>query len=825
MKGGLKIKKMKFNFRKISAVVASGLMTVSAVGFAAAANFPAPFVVGGSADGAVVYGTGAGALDQTPANSIGNYLASKVTVGSGAPTGESVLLAKSSDNINVGDTWGVFTGTIDDTDLPTLLADGIYTADDNDDFDYEQSIKVGSPILSHFRDSDYESEVGLSERTPTLGFKLSSSTFVMNYTLDFIDDAESDIVSGDMDDFEGSDLVLFGKTYYISDFKNGTATANFGKLTLLDSASIATVSEGETVTVTSGGNTYEVSISFIDSDEVKFIVNGQDASTSKLTKGASTKLSDGSYIGVRDISKLEVSGETGSATFSIGTGKLELTHGSDIKLNDDTINGVKAYMTKTAGSSGSEKLDKIVIEWRTDEEEFLSSASELEMPGFGGIKFTMSDFVRPTEEKVSIDPDGDTSLQLSLPVEDGMVSFNFLYSNASGEFIGLGKASDERLVTSNTSSITFTEKSGGNDLDSWMVASYAVTSEAESYVLRAKITYDSSALRNLTTIDKMVEGAWVQVCEDKKQDDSCNIGDVSLTIGTVLYTSGGTESVVLTGGSNVEFDTIYTKGGLKIYLPYLVANTTDNSNNGAVNFSIADNDVAGHNEDTFRLFMDGEDKDDTIAAGHEFYFTIDDTSSGNVQVKDMSGTGSGGSNGLEVGDSTSTYEAYIVGTNNETAPRIMHYTNPDEDYAEVYYPEKDSESYAEVYLTELGSTLSAAGQMVFKDSEKSSWSNKNVVVVGGSCINSAAATLLGGALCESAFTDATGVGAGQYVVQSYADGFTSGKVALLVAGYHAADTVAAASRLIEPGVSVDTAAGTKYIGTVGVSGSSTMSKQ
>ncbi|MEN7981897.1 MAG: hypothetical protein ABFQ65_00435 [Nanoarchaeota archaeon] len=814
---------MKFNFRKISAVIASGLMTVSAVGFAAAANFPAPFVVGGSADGAVVYGTGAGALDQTPANSIGNYLSSKVTVGSGAPTGESVLLAKSSDNLNIGDTWGVFTGTIDDTDLPTLLADGIYTADDNDDFDYEQSIKVGSPILTHFRDSDYESEVGLSERTPTLGFQLGSSTFVMNYTLDFIDDAESDVVSGDMDDFEGSDLVLFGKTYYISDFKNGTTTGQFGKLTLLDSASIATVSEGETVTVTSGGSTYEVSISFIDADEVKFIVNGQEASTSKLQKGNSAKLSDGAYIGVRDISKLEVSGETGSSTFSIGTGKLELTHGSDIKLNDDTINGVKAYLTKTSGSSGSEKMDKIVIEWRTDEEEFLSSASELEMPGFGGIKFTMSDFVRSTEEKVSIDPDGDTSIQLSLPVEDGMVNFNILYSDTTGNFTGLGKASDERLVTSNTSSITFTEKSAGNDLDSWMVASYAVTSEAESYLLRAKITYDSSAVRNLTTIDKMVDGTWTQVCEDKKEGDSCNIGDVSLTIGTVLYTSGGTESVALTGGSNVEFDTIYTKGGLKIYLPYLAENTT--TAKGGINVTQTLSGVAaGNSHDSFQLHMDSEDKDDTIGSGHDFYFTIDDTSSNNLQVKDLVGTGSGGANGLEVGDSTSTYEAYIVGTNNETAPRIMHYTNPDEDYAEVYYPEGDSESYAQVYLTELGTTLSAAGQMVFKDSEKSSWQDKNVVVVGGSCINSAAADLLGGALCEGAFTDVTGVGAGQYVVQSFADGFTSGNIALLVAGYHAADTVAAASRLIEPGVSVDTTAGTKYIGTVGVSGSSTMSK-
>ncbi|MBU4116459.1 MAG: hypothetical protein KKG94_01810, partial [Nanoarchaeota archaeon] len=51
---------MKFNFRKISAIGASALLTGMTLGVAAAANYPAPFVVGGSADVAVVYGTGAG---------------------------------------------------------------------------------------------------------------------------------------------------------------------------------------------------------------------------------------------------------------------------------------------------------------------------------------------------------------------------------------------------------------------------------------------------------------------------------------------------------------------------------------------------------------------------------------------------------------------------------------------------------------------------------------------------------------------------------------------------------------------------------------------
>jgi hypothetical protein len=47
---------MRFNFRKISAIAASALMTGMTLGVAAAANYPAPFVSGGVANVAVVYG-------------------------------------------------------------------------------------------------------------------------------------------------------------------------------------------------------------------------------------------------------------------------------------------------------------------------------------------------------------------------------------------------------------------------------------------------------------------------------------------------------------------------------------------------------------------------------------------------------------------------------------------------------------------------------------------------------------------------------------------------------------------------------------------------
>ena len=81
----------------------------------------------------------------------------------------------------------------------------------------------------------------------------------------------------------------------------------------------------------------------------------------------------------------------------------------------------------------------------------------------------------------------------------------------------------------------------------------------------------------------------------------------------------------------------------------------------------------------------------------------------------------------------------------------------------------------------------------------SSVSGKNLVVVGGSCINTAAAKILesNSPLCGSAFTDSTGVGAGQYIIKTVTSPWANDKVAMLVAGYEAADTVNAVRKAME----------------------------
>jgi len=144
----------------------------------------------------------------------------------------------------------------------------------------------------------------------------------------------------------------------------------------------------------------------------------------------------------------------------------------------------------------------------------------------------------------------------------------------------------------------------------------------------------------------------------------------------------------------------------------------------------------------------------------------------------------------------------------------------------VSYP--DDQMYADIWFTATattvaggtvsGGTVTGLGTVTVKDTEYAQVKTKNVVVIGGSCINTVAATLLGSTtpMCGAAFTTATGtngtgIGADQYLIQSFANADASGKVALLVAGYEAADTANAVKYLTT--VKPDVAVGKKYKGT------------
>ena len=132
---------------------------------------------------------------------------------------------------------------------------------------------------------------------------------------------------------------------------------------------------------------------------------------------------------------------------------------------------------------------------------------------------------------------------------------------------------------------------------------------------------------------------------------------------------------------------------------------------------------------------------------------------------------------------------------------------------EFFYPENAMS--LGVYLGESSSSITpdTGGQIMrIKDNEVSSASDKHLIVVGGSCVNTVAAKILGSdsPLCGEAFTAVTNVAEGGYIVKVVESPYNAVKVAMLVAGYEAADTTAAAKRaMVIDGV--DTTVGSEEI--------------
>lgn len=728
------------NFKKITAIATSVLMTGMTVGMAAAATYPAPFVDNGVANVAVVYGTGVGvsSLDMVQAGNIQTSLGSFVK-GTTTVEGESYKLEKTSTKFNLGDSIAdVVSATIDDDELPTLLEAGIYTDKDNDEFDYTQKVVLANLTLNMWEDNDYKADV------PTVGFRIANGANVLNYTVDFTDEPE-------WTDLETSTLPLMGREYYVLDASAVVGTS----ITLLDSAMSTILSEGETVTVSGK----QVSIEFIGDNTVKFEVDGE--LTNSLAEGQTFKLSDGSYLGVKDVLYSSKDAGISKVEFSIGSGKLLLTSGSDVQLNEDTISDLSVTITNS-----SSQLSSIVLQWDAEDDLFVAEDSIVTMPGFEALSLSFTGLTYPTEESFGVEADGDVALVLkSLPLKDSTEDINFLAKDvasatASTNYTLIGKDSDNLLRTG-TVNVTF-----DGDTDDWFLASWSDGSDAESYLMQAT-NFKNESGKQMATFQYRKDGAWADLKVDAEATDTISIGNVELTVGAIDK-DAKTAAVTDGGSANIDFFNLYSKEGMRVILPTSI------------------------NASTYSLVLSEEDKNGNIADGQNVTLTLGENA--NYESSVTAVTPTLGGTFTEV-DDTDMYTNFIY---SELATEMSWDKSGDQYKLTMVY--HGDEVMGGVYLASSDAVMSGAsalGDVLVKDSEVATVATKNLVIVGGSCINSAAAKVLGVSehTCGEAFTAATGVGAGEFLIKGVQDAYTTGKLALVVAGYDAADTANAATYL------------------------------
>jgi hypothetical protein len=759
---------MKLNFRKISAVAASTLLAGMSLGLAAAASYPAPFVSGGSANVAIVYGTGAGvsSLDMVQAGNIQTSLGSYVSGGNTTTvTGEHVDLQLPSSYLHLGDgVADVFGRTITKSDMPTLLADGTYRDGSNDDHDYTQKISVANLTLQQFDLSSYDSSVNTN--TPAMGFPYNSGDNLLNYTLTF----QGNVNATDM---QYSTLEFMGSSYYVLD---STATS----LTLLDSSASANLQDGGSTTLTVGNTTYTVSASVYSNSQVMFTINGQ--STDLLSKGDTYKLDDGAYVGVKTVAGATYAGGPSTVQFSIGSGKIVLSDGNNVQVNSNSIDGV----TASIGNDGT-YISSIGLQWDASDSGAITSGNPVTMPTFGGATLAFSGMNYPMAETTTVSNDGSKGVKISTTLKNGALNnFDILGMDQNyGNFTTIGRDSNNLLVTA--SGVSLNDVARNNQF----VVSWKSGKNSESYA------YKVSSFSNTTS-----GGLTVTLSSQDGGSDLTLTNGTASSIGDVVITplvDYANKMVNFTANSGSTFDKIYTADGLQISLPVTsdIYNATGNNN-------------TYYDATSYAIQFVESNKDGTVASGGSFNITVGKTS-GSSPYKTTVQSVDGAGTSVEKANSN----VYQYSVNSALASMITEDQGPTQYTAEVEY--HGGESYGTLTLAASSAVSSAGasalGDVLVKDSEVSSVSSKNLVIVGGSCINSAAATALGvsAGTCGDAFTAATGVGAGQFLIKGVQDKFSTGKLALVVAGYNADDTVNAATYLVNK--PVDTSK--TYVGTSG----------
>jgi len=881
---------MKFNFRKISAIGSTILLAgMSIASPIAAAAYPAPFVSGGSANVAVVYGTGAGvsALDVVEAGNIQSNLQSKMgsSVGStSTATGEAKSLASGSDLLYLLDDLAENVATITKDDLPTILADGTFTDDDGGSWEYEQTITMGTDTSNRFSfgnsDSDFDD--------PALMMELSTSTtnYMYRWSLSFDKATNLNATIS-----EGQEITMFGQTYTI-----GTATDG-DTLILLGGSSAQKVLVGESVTMTVNDVDYTVSLDGLSSASTtvaSVTINGESKT---FTQGQTkTYVIDGVDIDVY-VKTVFRTGDDGSGHIEIELGADKITLETDDAVSygsDNTdIDGTLVTLTGTANNVvGSLTGITIAVAAPDSDANHILVGEAFTDPVFKTLKFELSGVLNGpvfTAEKdtgrtlVELKSGGSRELQVVMTdktgvtktvpftyddimqddsrnpfvtVEGGNLTDDDYFFLNSGDYqhlmqvskvnIGSITTSDLEIMdvftgtkylienkdfttgqnlTINSQTYVLTNNSEGGSAAGFKVESadcYAGTHRAVFPYLELvagedfpRVTFINTTQGiNDTTGEDIIVGPTGALVTGKTYE--LPTGSVQLRVGNYTGNLYAETGITATGAGSATWTNVTasiingtdedSNGGLisaKVGEAYYIIGFDSNwtavgaGNTITIKNITVDSGFNAGTDDGISspaiMFVEAKDKSDADARNVILINTTDDTTYSELDGDVLfSGTDH---HDDETWDDTkmkgylTTYGTYVLRDQTDTNIHL----------ASLSYG--SAQMYADVYVAEVDASITAGtsaggasqiGDILVKDSEVSSVATKNLIVVGGSCINSAAASLVGGAYCGAAWTTATNVGTGEFLIKGYASP-SIGKFALLVAGYDAADTVNAAT--------------------------------
>jgi len=816
--------RFKQTIKRITALGVGASMVGATIFGAMAADlsqYPSQYIQDGKFAGVMVVGDKAAAEDVIGVSDIAvslQFAATKPAGSSGttvSASGEAWKAQKSdsnqleiSEDLTSGSNMETIAdmssqSSISDSELSSTLADGI-VSNTKGDASYEQRLyfeDTTTGYVTHTEDRD-------DNTADFLYFQ--SGKQLARYELEFTTSLESDVDDSTgsatttgtyLTDIENSAITMGGRDYTIVQARRLAASGGGVKLILMGGAVRDTLGIGASKTYTIKGKDYEVTLEYVDADSAKFTVNGEG--TRDMVDGDTDKLSDGTTVGISEILYQNYAGGVQSVEFFLGAQKLEMrdtdieasdsTSSNELKVDDETIDGANVWI-EGSDDNTTFKIDKIVVNMSADDDYYVPAGAKLsENPELNekDLIFTkgwdieykgMSD---TGVEDIKIAARGSDDYELEF-VDGAGNKVSIPIGNAvSGSTFKFGDTNDDLIVAEN--------KSIGKD-DYFIVTDTSgsiANGDRKSFGLRYRGSDKLSADNPIIKFDDLGSGDRIE--------RSLSLGSVSG--GGEITLAGGADAnitvvemaqIKLGGGTFRVYNGSSTKANdFTIYVDADGDNDIDassvvlNTKSGA-SIAIANSSSLGA---TITIDTPNSDDYDTLVPA-DIIFDLN-ASSGEVRATKNTANTFNFRTPDDDDDNSYTYTSY--GT-------FVRYYAPTNSPQEVFVSHPLSQSYPLVYVTGEGasftSTAASTGGAVTVQridvgatklaSEVPNINAVNSILVGGPCANAASATVMGNpADCTAGFEP----GVGNLQVFDVGDG----NVAMLVAGYSAADTRNAAA--------------------------------
>ncbi len=654
-----------------------------------------------------------------------------------------------------------------------------YTISGKDTVDAKQNIYLGEGKVVYAENMDYE-----------IGYflKFASSENVGRIYLDFSPNWESDWDADNYcEDYRFKTLKIMGKEYDIVKAENVSSKP---KLTLMTGATQKTISEGEEMTLSVDGETYNIKlVGVFTNGDTTWTINGETLTS--LTQGNTKQLSTGVNFGLSNVDLQDYAGGIKQATFYVGADKVILENGRSIEINGDSYADSAVTITGSVSSTKC-SIGSIDINVTADDDfyvpegAFLSENDYLNEParlmgldyyfdGFGDVEYNVVELKASGSSRYKLDFDNSRGYSCSLPL---------VYADTSG--LGLGESDSKLLAAYPVSGSLLPITRSGYFIVNTKDAADS-TKNSESYIMRY-----NGADSNASSTPKLTISS---LCGEDQQN-------LDLTTGTATdnsfhgvklelqnasaYTSNNFNVTLNTARHSGNIGTAYNNPYVKLRgngnLLINISNVDINQSGTPAYDNITTAKVTFKIDDT-TLFDDSLSSAETIGT-----FTLTNNTDRQVRMaRSTSFTELPDPDDTDVNYWSTVYGALVEFRSPSGSPQSLKINYPTEQLEPRVYvaaatstaTTKDAPSNYKLATVPVQRTLTPSEAMTMLDNELI-----NMIVVGGPCANAVAALLKNNpANCAADYVPG----------QGYIESFKLMKgdeeaYALLIAGYSAADT-------------------------------------